>query len=48
METDKKSYNIGEKAKIVYEGEKGAKALITIEKSGQIVKDTGKMLIILK
>lgn len=38
METDKKSYNIGEKAKIIYEGEKGAKALITIEKSGQIVK----------
>lgn len=38
MELDKNTYNIGEIAKVTFEGEKGAKALITIEKSGQILK----------
>ncbi len=38
MEMDKKSYAIGEKAKITYEGTKGAKGLFTIEQSGKIIK----------
>lgn len=38
MESDKKKYNIGENAKIIFEGTKGAKALITIEKSGRILE----------
>ena len=38
IEADKKEYNIGEKAKINFEGEKGTKALVTIEKSGEIIQ----------
>lgn len=37
IETDKKVYNIGEKANIIFEGTKGAKALVTLEKSGKII-----------
>lgn len=37
METDKKKYDIGENAKVTFEGIEGAKALITIEKSGRIL-----------
>lgn len=38
IKSDRDQYNIGDKAKVYYEGEKGAKALVTIEKSGQILK----------
>ena len=38
IKTDRVQYNIGDKAKIYYEGEKGARALVTVEKSGQILK----------
>lgn len=38
IETDKKEYSVGEKAKITFEGEKGARALITLEKSGEIIQ----------
>ncbi len=38
IESDKKEYRIGEKAQIKFEGEKGNKALITLEKSGEIIK----------
>ena len=37
METEQKKYNIGDTAKIIFEGTKGAKALITVEKSGTII-----------
>ncbi len=37
MEADKKTYKAGETAKIVFEGTKGAKALITTEKNGRII-----------
>ncbi len=38
LETDRKIYNIGDTAQVIYEGAQGAKALITIEKSGRILK----------
>ncbi|MGL4392381.1 MAG: alpha-2-macroglobulin family protein [Fusobacteriaceae bacterium] len=38
IETDKKDYKIGDKAKIVFEGDKGARALISIVKSGKVIK----------
>lgn len=38
IETDKKEYNIGDKATIKFEGTKDSRALITIEKSGRILK----------
>lgn len=38
IESDKKEYNVGDKAKITFEGEKGTRALITLEKSGKILK----------
>lgn len=38
IEADKKEYSIGEKAKITFEGEKGTRALVTLEKSGEIVQ----------
>lgn len=38
IETDKKEYAIGEKAQVTFEGEKGTRALITVEKSGEILK----------
>ncbi|WP_300329451.1 MG2 domain-containing protein, partial [Fusobacterium sp.] len=37
METDKKKYGIGDEARVTFEGTEGAKALITIEKSGRIL-----------
>ena len=37
METDEKKYSIGDTAKVIFEGTKGAKALITVEKSGEIL-----------
>lgn len=37
IETDKKSYVIGDKAKITFEGTEGAKAIIITEKSGRII-----------
>ena len=37
IETDKEKYNIGDIAKVTFEGTKGAKALVTIEKSGNIL-----------
>ena len=37
IETDKKIYTAGETAKITFEGTKGAKALITTEKSGKVI-----------
>ena len=38
IETDKEKYNIGDMAKVTFEGTKGAKALVTIEKSGKILE----------
>lgn len=37
METNKKKYGIGDEARVTFEGTEGAKALITIEKSGRIL-----------
>lgn len=37
METEKKKYAIGETARVIFEGTKGAKALITVEKSGKVI-----------
>ena len=37
IETDKEKYNIGDTAKVTFEGTKGAKAFVTIEKSGNIL-----------
>lgn len=38
IETDKKEYSIGDRARVKFEGEKGTRALITLEKSGEIIK----------
>lgn len=38
METDKKKYSVGEKAKVTFEGEEGTRALITVTKSGRILQ----------
>lgn len=38
IQSDKKSYKVGEKAKVTFEGTKGNRALITLTKSGKIVK----------
>lgn len=38
IETDKKSYRAEDTAKITFEGTKGAKALVTVEKSGEIIE----------
>ncbi len=37
IETEKKKYNIGDTVKVIFEGTKGAKALITVEKSGMVI-----------
>ncbi|WP_022819361.1 alpha-2-macroglobulin family protein [Fusobacterium russii] len=39
ISSDKEKYSIGESAKIKYNGTEGAKALITIEKDGKILKE---------
>ena len=39
ISSDKEKYQIGEKAKIKYTGVEGAKALISIEKDGKILKE---------
>ena len=38
IESDKKEYSAGEIAEVKFEGEKGTRALITVEKSGEIVQ----------
>ncbi|WP_027129444.1 alpha-2-macroglobulin family protein [Fusobacterium perfoetens] len=42
IESDKKIYNIGDKAKVIFEGTEKSKALITVEKSGKIIKRVWK------
>lgn len=37
IQSDKKSYKVGEKAKITFEGAKGNRALVTLTKSGKII-----------
>lgn len=38
IETDKKKYQVGEKAKVTFEGQSGNRALITVTKSGKILE----------